>query len=387
MESRGEKIIRHILDSLKIEFKKGYELHTLYHDDEKTFRIPDFWIPKHRVVIEYEGLYEKDEQEKSRYDKKALVYFKNGIRCLHLYNHHIDVWDEEDLKRLIKSFIKDAINEDEVKELRKSNHELKTKTNLKIEKKQKEVNKYKKKINFLESDSKLLKLKDAHKNEMSKLSSKFQTAIDYKRNPLLPISVTLCLLLLLTVGCLNNQNSNLMENLKNNTNSTDGYLQTLAFQTNKINSLESQLGQCENVDNENSRMQKELDNKNQQCEEKMENLRRSLKPVEDQSIQKQFQHYLLEVEPYYQKIEERHSMSEKEKQNGFNCGKERLANIELGLYVCNHRLNPLCRNLTRLFENHTDLDLDSIEKFNKNCKYNRCEELRNNFDSFEDGTC
>ena len=81
--TEGEKIIGFFLDDEGIKFRRYEKIYNL-EDDSKDHREADFYLPKYKVYLEFEGQW-NNEKDKERYKEKKVVYKKNNIPCIYIY--------------------------------------------------------------------------------------------------------------------------------------------------------------------------------------------------------------------------------------------------------------------------------------------------------------
>ncbi len=85
----GEKEIKKILEELKVDFDTKKKL--FLKKDTKKFRIPDFFLPKYNLTIEYFGSWNNpknkklQEKERKRFMEKVGAYESSGVNCIYLY--------------------------------------------------------------------------------------------------------------------------------------------------------------------------------------------------------------------------------------------------------------------------------------------------------------
>ena len=87
-----EMFIRNYLENQGIKYIAEYKLEGLI-EDEKNYRIVDFYLPKFKVYVEYFGMYNSTKPIRTEYDKKAKVYIKNSIPTIFLYPHELGFLD------------------------------------------------------------------------------------------------------------------------------------------------------------------------------------------------------------------------------------------------------------------------------------------------------
>lgn len=101
----GEKQIAKILKEMNVKFddKKKFYL----KKDSKKYRVPDFYLPKYDLVIEYFGSWDykkskkMQEKERARFMEKVGAYESSGMNCIYLYPN-----DLINAKKIIEEKIK-----------------------------------------------------------------------------------------------------------------------------------------------------------------------------------------------------------------------------------------------------------------------------------------
>lgn len=85
----GEKQLELILKELNLPFERNKKLKL--EKDSKKYRIPDFYITKYDLVIEYFGSWENkknkamEKKERARFMEKVGAYEESGVDCIYLY--------------------------------------------------------------------------------------------------------------------------------------------------------------------------------------------------------------------------------------------------------------------------------------------------------------
>jgi hypothetical protein len=108
----GEKFIESILHDLGIKYDQKKRLMNLKKDSKK-YRIPDFFLPKYNLVIEYFGSWydaknkKFEKRERARFMEKVGAYEHSGINCLYIYPEDLDK-----SKKLIQDKIKEIKNKE-----------------------------------------------------------------------------------------------------------------------------------------------------------------------------------------------------------------------------------------------------------------------------------
>jgi len=116
--SEGEIFIAEYLNERRIKYHFQKKIENLKEDD-KSFRVADFYLPKYKIYIEFFGLWNATEENRQNYKKKKEIYKKNNIPCIYLYpenlgiiNHLLDFRIQRELenKKLNKELYKFRFN-------------------------------------------------------------------------------------------------------------------------------------------------------------------------------------------------------------------------------------------------------------------------------------
>ena len=100
--TEGELFILEYLKYKNIEFERDKELDFLKFDKECKIRFPDFYLPKYKVYIEFNGRWNISDEDKKRYRNKKEVYRKNKLPCVYIYPENLGIIDFLLPKRLIE---------------------------------------------------------------------------------------------------------------------------------------------------------------------------------------------------------------------------------------------------------------------------------------------
>jgi hypothetical protein len=90
--SEGEIFIAEYFESENIKFKEQVSISNLKFDS-KTFRKPDFYLPRYKVYVEFFGMWNNSKEERERYREKKGIYYKNHIPCVYLYPENLGIID------------------------------------------------------------------------------------------------------------------------------------------------------------------------------------------------------------------------------------------------------------------------------------------------------
>ncbi|MCB0493094.1 MAG: hypothetical protein KDC93_11840 [Cyclobacteriaceae bacterium] len=89
-DSEGEDYIAEYFDAIEMEFREQHVIEGL-DDKYASYRIADFYLPKYKVIVEFAGMWNRSEQERTRYRHKKEVYKANGIPCIWIYPDNLGV--------------------------------------------------------------------------------------------------------------------------------------------------------------------------------------------------------------------------------------------------------------------------------------------------------
>src|SRR3989344_6070820 len=103
-ESEGEEIIKEFFEEKSIDFKQQVKIEDLKNDD-KPYRIADFYLPQYKVYVEFLGGW-NFENARKEYNKKKRVYEENNKPCIYLYPDNLGVMSFIFKRRLRKELRK-----------------------------------------------------------------------------------------------------------------------------------------------------------------------------------------------------------------------------------------------------------------------------------------
>lgn len=101
MQSSEELYVLNFLEEKGFTVEKEVYINNL-KDDDKKYRIADFYLPKFKIYVEYFGNYNVNKERRLEYDKKALVYIKNDIPTVFLYPHELGFLDYAFNSKILK---------------------------------------------------------------------------------------------------------------------------------------------------------------------------------------------------------------------------------------------------------------------------------------------
>jgi hypothetical protein len=98
--SEGELYIMDYLDDMGIKYIREVELNNLREDTAK-FRRADFYLPKYNVYLEFQGRWNNSKEDRERYSKKKVVFYKNNIPCIYIYPENLGILEFSFIKRMV----------------------------------------------------------------------------------------------------------------------------------------------------------------------------------------------------------------------------------------------------------------------------------------------
>jgi hypothetical protein len=111
----GEKKIAELLTKNKIKFDRKKKL--VLQKDSKKYRMPDFYLEKYQVAIEYFGSWHHkdskkiEQKERARFMEKVGAYEESGIDCLYLYPEDLANAEQKILEKLGKAELRNKASE------------------------------------------------------------------------------------------------------------------------------------------------------------------------------------------------------------------------------------------------------------------------------------
>ncbi|HWA34668.1 MAG TPA: hypothetical protein VG737_11085, partial [Cyclobacteriaceae bacterium] len=88
--SEGEDYIAEYLSAIGLSFDEEVEVRGL-KSDVSSIRRADFYLPKYGVYIEFAGLWNSSETQRTRYRTKRIVYENNSVPCIWLYPDNLGI--------------------------------------------------------------------------------------------------------------------------------------------------------------------------------------------------------------------------------------------------------------------------------------------------------
>ncbi len=82
--TEGETIIAEFLKEKNIKYISQYKIKNLKQDNN-SYRIADFYLPRYKLCIEFLGKWNSSEDERKRYKDKMRVYYENEIPCVYIF--------------------------------------------------------------------------------------------------------------------------------------------------------------------------------------------------------------------------------------------------------------------------------------------------------------
>lgn len=86
--SEAEGFIAEFFKSEGIKFKYETKLSDL-KGDTKSYRIPDFYLPRYKTYVEFFGQWGVNEHHTKRYIEKKDIYARNNVPCVYIYPENL----------------------------------------------------------------------------------------------------------------------------------------------------------------------------------------------------------------------------------------------------------------------------------------------------------
>lgn len=87
--SEGEQYIEEYFIDENIEYKSQHKISL--SGDPKTFRVIDFYLPRYDAYVEFFGMWNVSEEEKTRYREKKNLFFRNRMPLVVLYPENLGI--------------------------------------------------------------------------------------------------------------------------------------------------------------------------------------------------------------------------------------------------------------------------------------------------------
>lgn len=94
--TKAELLFKANLDSYEIEYEFQKEVIT-----RKSFIVADFYIPSLKLMVELDGGYHNDKEQKKKDRQKDIEYHNNGFNVLRMMNEQVNSFDFDQLKMSI----------------------------------------------------------------------------------------------------------------------------------------------------------------------------------------------------------------------------------------------------------------------------------------------
>lgn len=94
--TKAELSFKGNLDAYEIEYEFQKEVIT-----RKSFIVADFYIPSLKLMVELDGGYHNDKEQKKKDRQKDIEYHNNGFNVLRMMNEQVNSFDFDQLKMSI----------------------------------------------------------------------------------------------------------------------------------------------------------------------------------------------------------------------------------------------------------------------------------------------
>lgn len=88
--SEGEEFIAEYFQEEGFTYEREKTI-TGLTGDEKSFRRADFYLPKYKLYVEFNGLWNNSKSDRERYREKKAVFAKNRIPCVYLFPENLGI--------------------------------------------------------------------------------------------------------------------------------------------------------------------------------------------------------------------------------------------------------------------------------------------------------
>ncbi len=107
--SEGELFLENFFNNQKIKFNSEKLIRNLKNDD-LDYRIADFYLPRYKIYVEFQGRWNNTKEDRERYKEKMRVYGKNEVPCLYLYPENLGIIDYVFHARMLDTLKKFGMN-------------------------------------------------------------------------------------------------------------------------------------------------------------------------------------------------------------------------------------------------------------------------------------
>ncbi|MEK6935110.1 MAG: hypothetical protein AABW46_04485 [Nanoarchaeota archaeon] len=103
-DTEGENLIADFFEERGIGYVPYKEIKDLKEDD-KFFRVSDFYLPDYKVYVEFLGQW-NNPNHKKRYQRKIAIYNANNILCVYLWPNNLGNLDWIIKRRITAAYLK-----------------------------------------------------------------------------------------------------------------------------------------------------------------------------------------------------------------------------------------------------------------------------------------
>ena len=76
------------------------------NNDNHDYRVADFYLPRLKMYVEFQGLWNNTKEDRERYKEKMRVYGRNNIPCIYIYPENLGIIEYAFHSRMLKELKK-----------------------------------------------------------------------------------------------------------------------------------------------------------------------------------------------------------------------------------------------------------------------------------------
>jgi len=103
--SEGELFLKSFFRENGIKNQPEKVIRGLRNDDHE-YRVADFYLPRLKMYVEFQGLWNNTKDDRERYKEKMRVYGKNNVPCIYIYPENLGIIEYAFHARMLKELKK-----------------------------------------------------------------------------------------------------------------------------------------------------------------------------------------------------------------------------------------------------------------------------------------
>ncbi|WP_321345112.1 hypothetical protein [uncultured Draconibacterium sp.] len=103
--SEGELFLKSFFRENGIKNQAEKVIRGLRNDDHE-YRVADFYLPRLKMYVEFQGLWNNTKDDRERYKEKMRVYGKNNVPCIDIYPENLGIIEYAFHARMLKELKK-----------------------------------------------------------------------------------------------------------------------------------------------------------------------------------------------------------------------------------------------------------------------------------------